>query len=129
MSLTNTYHEWPVESHFKPACPTFGKLPLCDTLFMTLYTPIDDALRQWAGRNGIHIATEYKDCEVRSFELATQFGSVQIGIEPRSHGGFDAVGCNNRLGEARRLERVNIQQPDVGPALDELLASVRRWKW
>jgi hypothetical protein len=96
---------------------------------MSAFAPIDDALAHWASRNSFHISTACKDCEVRSFEVATNFGSVQVWLEARTDGGFDAVGCNNRLRDVRRLERVTVEQGDVDTALDRLLGVVRSWQW
>jgi len=67
--------------------------------------------------------------DVRSFELATRFGSVQVWIDPQADGRYDAVACNNRTNAARRLNRVEIEGTAVGPALDRLLAIVKHWEW
>ena len=96
---------------------------------MSSFASIDEALRRWAVENKLYVATEYKECEERSFELATRFGSVQVWIEPGASGIFEVVGCNNRTGAARRLERVAIAGAGVGPALDHILAFVRKWEW
>jgi len=72
---------------------------------------------------------DYKGYDVRSFELATRFGSVQVWIEPQPDGSYDAVACNNRIDAARRLNRLAIEGTAVGPALDRLLALIKAWEW
>ena len=93
------------------------------------FAPIDEDLRRWASNNGFHVSTEYKGYDVRSFELATRFGSVQVWIEPQPDGSYDAVACNNRAATARRLNRVKIEGTAVSPALDGLLALIKHWEW
>lgn len=96
---------------------------------MSSYAPIDGDLRTWAAEKTFHLATEYKDCEVRSFEVATRFGSVQIWVEPQLNGGFEVVACNNWPGSARRLERVPVLDAKIVPALDDLLRRIHVWNW
>jgi hypothetical protein len=97
---------------------------------MSLYTPIDDGLNRWAQENGFEIACEYRKIEVRMFFWATQGGTVQFWVEPKHDGIFEVVACNNRLGSAKRLDRVEVVGTDIGSALDDLIALVKCWeKW
>ncbi len=59
---------------------------------MSSFAPIGETLHKWSVENRVHIATEYKDCEVRSFEVATQFGSVQVWVDPQADGRFEVLG-------------------------------------
>jgi hypothetical protein len=95
---------------------------------MSPYASIDEGLERWAARHNYAIATEYKDCDVRTFFMATKSGAVQVWVEPKSDGRFDVVACNNRPGSARRIDRVGVIGTEVDSALDELMALVECWK-
>jgi hypothetical protein len=61
------------------------------------------------------------------FHIATRPGTVQVWIKPKD-GSFDVVSCNNRLGPARRLDRVQVAGTDIAAALDNLIALVNQWQ-
>jgi hypothetical protein len=95
---------------------------------MASFASIDDGLHRWASDHKINVSTEYKDFEVRTFFLAARSGTVQVWIEPQDDGRFEVVGCNNRPGAAKRLDRVPVAGTDIGAALDGLIALITRWK-
>jgi len=45
------------------------------------FSHIDPTVRAWATNNRLHLSTQYKDAEVRSFELVGPAGHAQIWIE------------------------------------------------
>src|SRR5579862_8861601 len=100
----------------------------CETRSMSPYAPIDEGLRRWALKNNFDISTECKEGEVRMFHMATHTGTIQVWVEPKADARFEVVACNNRLGSAKRLDRVPVAGAEIGSALDDLIALVGRWK-
>jgi len=86
-------------------------------------TIVDEVLNPWARTNGLHVAREYKDHEVRSVQVVHAAGMVaQLWIE-QPQGDRVTVGC---AGEGKR-HVVDVEFSALSVELDNCLSLLRDW--
>ncbi len=95
---------------------------------MSLYRAIDESLYRWAAANQVVVLQEYKDFEVRSLNFWTDYGYVQMWVDPQSGEKYEVVASNNRQGAKRRIDRVPVDGADIASALNGLVALVQGWE-
>ena len=87
------------------------------------YSIIDDVLNKWASDNNQVLLSEYKDCEVRSFEVFDKSRKFQIWID-RPEAGFVGV---HVWDYKKRRKDWRVLTTVLYPALDEAFATVFQW--
>jgi len=85
------------------------------------FAHIDPPLRAWANRNRLPLSTQYKDVEVRSFELAGSSGRAQIWIE--TDNGVTVYVWDYR----KQKQSFPADTSTLEAALDQALKVARRW--
>lgn len=87
------------------------------------YNTIDETINKWASANNQSVLSEYKDCEVRSFEVFDREKKFQIWID-RPAEGF--VGTHVWDYKKRRKDW-NTPTVNLYTILDEALATIIEW--
>jgi len=88
------------------------------------YSTIDAVIKKWASDNKQVVLSQYKDCEVRSFEVFDDKGrKFQIWID-RPEGGFVDV---HAWDYKKRRKDWRAPIGDLYSTLDEAFATVFQW--
>ena len=87
------------------------------------YSGIDEIVKNWALDNNQRLLSEYKDCEVRSFEVFNKGRKFQIWIDHPA-GGF--VGVHVWDYKRKRMDW-NVTTSNLYPTLDEAFATIFEW--
>ena len=86
------------------------------------YAPVDAGIHAWAERHQLHLCTEYKDYEVRSFNIPHAHKNFQIWIDPPENNG--AVSVHGWDRKNSRIER-RLPAQEIISALEEVLHWIR----
>jgi len=87
------------------------------------YSTIDEVIKKWASDNCQVVLSEYKDCEVRSFEVFDKGRKFQIWIDHPA-GGFVGV---HVWDYKKRRKDWNVPTVNLYPTLDDAFAAVFEW--
>ncbi|MCA1790201.1 MAG: hypothetical protein LC667_10180 [Thioalkalivibrio sp.] len=90
-----------------------------------MYEQFDGALRSWANTRALHVATKYRDEEVRSIELVNQTGKrAEIWLSLTTAGAGVTVHAWDF--ESRRWSR-SASAGSLAAELENAYAEVQRW--
>lgn len=89
------------------------------------YSQIDPVLDRWAADQDLTVMTLYKDCEVRSIDLAGEEGCrFQLWVDPPEQAGKV---CVHIWDYRKRRADYESELEDLVDCLDEALRTVSRW--
>ena len=96
---------------------------------MGIYDEIDRSLYPWATRHGLHIATDYRECEVRATTIVDDAGNVYgLGLNPLTaervliHVGF----WSKRRGD-RKSETIESSLDSLSDDLERAYSVIETW--
>jgi hypothetical protein len=87
------------------------------------YCIIDEIIKNWASNNNQQLLSEYKDCEVRSFEVFDEGRKFQIWIDRPTEG---SVGVHVWDYKKKRKDWRALTA-NLYPTLDEARATIFEW--
>jgi hypothetical protein len=89
------------------------------------YQLVDQALTEWLGSHPVHMSTEYKGEEVRSFDVVSPTGDkVQVWIDPLGSGDQVQV---HVWDYRRRRQDLTGNIADVARLIDTAYETARQW--
>jgi len=89
------------------------------------YAAIDEVLSQWAASHELHLATTYRDVEVRSIEIVDDGGGrFQLWVDPPAVNGLIGVHVWDYRKQRAKYEARLVDLPSC---LDEALRTISLW--